>query len=97
MTWAFPERLHPEAGKFYRTTSGQIWCCYRAAPLVKAYGVHTQSYCIKVNDHERNYFLDDRSWNGGGETDQELVEEVSVEEAQRYATEHDALSKIESL
>lgn len=97
MTWAFPDRVHPAAGKFYRARNGETWCCFRARPLVKDYGDHTQAMCIRVNDYKVNYFLDDYSFDEGGDVvveDDVLVEEVSeavvtqewiVERAERHA------------
>jgi hypothetical protein len=75
------ERLQAKMGTFYRSSVGQIWCCFQARPLVKDYGTHTQSYCVRVNDGYVNYFLDDHSFDPGGEMEDQLVEIVSAEEA----------------
>jgi len=69
--------MKPEAGKFYRSDAGEIWCCFRARDLVKDYGTHVQSYCIKIIDYRVQYFLDDHSFDDGGETACRLLAEVS--------------------
>lgn len=70
------QRLKPQLGKFYRSTDGQIWCCFRSRPLVKSYGTHTQSYCVRVSDCHHTYFLDDRGFGESEDVEHLLVEEV---------------------
>lgn len=74
------ERLKPELGKFYRSKDGQVWCCFRARSLREIY---VQSYCVRLSDDSINYFLDDHSFDLGGEIEDELVEVVSEQEVQR--------------
>lgn len=63
-------KLQLTAGRFYRARNGQTWCCFRARPLVKDYGLHSQAMCIRVTDYKINYYLDDRSFDEGGEVEE---------------------------
>ena len=78
-------KLQLVSGTFYRARNGQTWCCFRARPLVKDYGVHAQAMCIRVTDYKVNYYLDDHSFDDGGEVDEDdvLFEPVSEEEVTR--------------
>lgn len=73
-------KLQLTAGRFYRARNGQTWCCFRARPLVKDYGLHSQAMCIRVTDYKINYYLDDRSFDEGGEVEEGdfFVEEVTA-------------------
>ena len=86
-------RLKPELGRFYRSRADEIWCCFRARPLVKPRiewadgtiregATYTQSYCVRLSDGHLNYFLDDHSFDLGGEIEDELVEVVSEQVVQ---------------
>lgn len=76
-------KLQPVLGKFYRAQDGGVWCCFRAKPLVKAYGTHTQSMCIRVTDHKINYFLDAKSFDDGEEIDDVFVEQIDEADVTR--------------
>lgn len=70
-------RLQPQLGKFYKSKEGDVWCCYKARPLR---GLYVQSWCVRLKDDFVNYFLDDHSFDPGGEIESELVDVASEED-----------------
>ena len=66
-----PGKLRLEPGKFYKSRSADVWCCYRVGDAMPCL-----AHCIRTRDDRREYFYLDGRYDIDGLSAHCLVTEV---------------------
>lgn len=70
--YKLPEGQQLIPGRFYRSFSGEIWCCF------KVDGSALTAHCVNVSSHRVEYFYLDGRYDSKGVRSECLIEDMTT-------------------